>query len=414
MTARNCERANVRACETAGSMKSSSLQVFKLAVLVLGGACAQASAPPGGTPDQEAPRVIATTPDTNAVVPSFTGPVRIRFHETLSERGVREDDMVSVSPETGEVKAERHGEEVRVTIEGGWQSGRVYHVTVLPGLQDRRGNSRGQSYELVFSTGPEILPTALGGIVKDQLTDRPVANARVQAMSADSVIYTALTDTAGFFALRSLPIGAYQTVAYVDVNRNRKLDGLEPRDARVAAVVTARDTTVLEFSVLALDTTPARLLRAEARDTAHVRLSFDDFIAALEPLGTISGQVWQLPDSVPGPSGVMMRPRDYEARERAVRDTLVPLPVTRGAARDTVKALPTQELVWVPAQPLKPNTRYRIIVTGVRNIAGVKLGGGSAPFTTPARPRPPARDTTAAPVRPDSTARPDSIIRPVR
>lgn len=394
--------------------KFSSLQVFKLVAVALGGGCAQASAPPGGTPDQEAPRVIAATPDTNAVVPNFTGPVRIRFDETLSERGVREDDMVAVSPETGEVKAERHGPEVRVTIEGGWQPGRVYHVTVLPGLQDRRGNARRQSYELVFSTGPEILPTALGGIVKDQLTERPVANARVQATGADSVVYTALTDTAGFFALRSLPIGAYQTVAYLDVNRNRKLDGLEPRDARVAAVVTARDTAVVEFSVLALDTTPARLLRAEARDTMHVRLSFDDFIAAGEPLGTMASQIWELPDSVAGPRGVMARLRDYEARARAARDTLAPPPITRGAARDTAKSLPTQELVWVPEQPLKPNTRYRISITGVRNIAGIRLGGGSVPFTTPPRPRPPARDTTAAPARPDSTARPDSIIRPTR
>jgi hypothetical protein len=47
------------------------------------------------------------------------------------------------------------------------------------------------------------------------------------------------------------------------INRNRKFDELEPTDTKFAAIVTNHDTTAVEFSVLAKDTTPARLLKAE-------------------------------------------------------------------------------------------------------------------------------------------------------
>ncbi|MGQ0562198.1 MAG: Ig-like domain-containing protein [Gemmatimonadota bacterium] len=365
------------------------------AVLMLG--CAQASPPPGGAPDQLSPAIIATVPDTNAIVPNFTGPVVIHFDETLSERGPREDETVLVSPETGEVDVERKGDELHVEIEGGWQRGRVYHVTVLPGLQDRHGNPRTQTYELVFSTGPEILPTVIGGLVTDHLTRRRVANARVVATSvADSVSYTTMTDTSGFFALRSLPLGAYRTLAFLDANRNRELDFAEARDEKVASLIAPQDTPVLEFSVLAPDTTPARLLRAEVRDTLHVRLAFDDFIAPNEPLGGVMAAVFQLPDSMAGPTGSLMHPREYEARQRALQDTAKARPPGRPAPAptDTVR-LPTQELVWVPQRALEPGTRYRVIVSGIRNIVGLPGGGGTTIFQTPARPRTPAPDTTA-------------------
>jgi hypothetical protein len=387
------------------------------------GACAQASSPPGGDPDRYAPRVISTTPDTNAIGTAFNAPVVIKFDETLSERGVREEDMVIVSPETGEVDIKRSGDEIRVEIAGGWQAGRIYHVTVMPGVQDRFGNPRAQPYELVFSTGPAIPPTAVAGLVTDRLTARPVANARVSLMNtADSSTYVTLTDTAGFFAMRSLPLGTYGATAFLDQNRNREIDFAEARDIKVLTLTAARDTPVVEMSVLAPDTTPARLLRAEAVDTSAVRIVFDDFIPPAEPLAGVAISLWHLPDSTRVPiGGALMHPRAYEA-QRAVKDTsaavkppvaMVPGGDVRPVAADTVR-LPTQELMFVPARPLTPGTRYRIIVRGVRNMLGLPDGGGSVPFETPARARPAApRDSTAAP-RDTTGARPvpgDTIRR---
>jgi hypothetical protein len=367
-------------------------------------ACAQAGSPPGGEPDRFEPRIEATTPDTFAVVPNFDGEVVFRFDETLSERGVREDEMVAVSPETGEVDVDRDGNELKIRIDGGWRRGLVYHVTVLPGLQDRHGNRRTQPYELVFSTGPEILRNAIAGLVRDRLTTRAVANARVVAVNTtDSLAYVTLTDTAGFFALRSLPLGAYRTIAFLDMNRNREVDFSEPRDEKIASLVSAQDTPVVELVVLAPDTTPTRLLRAESRDTTSVRLTFDDFIAPNEPLGNVAIGLWRLPDSTAVRTGNLMLPAEYERIRRALQDTTAQRPpaaaAPTGAPTDTVR-LPTQELVLVPPQPLLPGTRYRISIGGVRNIIGLPNGGGTTTFETPARPRAAPRDTTAAP--PDS------------
>jgi hypothetical protein len=375
-------------------------------------ACAQASPPPGGEPDRTPPRIIETIPAQNAVVPGFSGVVRIRFDETLSERGPREGEMAFVSPETGEVDVDRDGKELKVKIAGGWQPGRVYHVVVFPGFVDRRGNARPDAYELVFSTGPEILPTVLGGMVEDRLTGRAVANARVVAIATDSTAYTTLTDSAGFFSLRSLPLGTFRTLAYLDQNRNREMDGLEARAETVTTLAAVTDTPIVELSVLALDTTPARLLSAEASDSARVTLAFDDFITAEEQISGVSTTVWLLPDSARHPGGELLRLRDVQARQRAeaearlraLGDTIRPPPVETGAAADTTaRKLPSQTLVWVPRTPLVHGARYRITVFGIRNIGGVPGGGGSVVFEVPAARPPAAVDTTAAPP-PDSAA----------
>lgn len=367
-------------------------------MLVVAGSCARVMSPPGGPRDTESPRIVETDPAQNSFASRHAGtnrPVRIVFHETLSERGPRE--MALVSPETGEVEVERDGEELRITIEGGWQPGKVYRVTVLPGLVDRHSNARTTTYELLFSTGGTILDNALGGIATDRITGRPAANARVEAVArADSTVYTTVTDSGGFFALRALPVGAYYTRIYVDQNRNRTLDMSEARAATEVNVGLA-DTLAIQLSLLGTDTTAARLVRAEVRDSLQVSLTFDDYTepSGVAPLRTT---VWQLPDSTVLNGGTLLTEREFRARQP---DSLrAPLPTPAAAAAtpiDTTGALPINQLIWVPAAPLQPNVRYRFQVTGYVNLHGIPNGGGSVTATAPARVQrvpPAAPDTT--------------------
>lgn len=359
--------------------------------------CARVMPPTGGDPDKEAPRVIESDPAQNAPATQHAGttrPVRIIFHETLSERGPRE--MVLVSPETGEVDVDRDGNELRVTIDGGWQPGKIYRVTVLPGLLDRFGNARTTAYELVFSTGAAIPNNVLGGLVTDRITGRPVANARVEAISrADSTPYTTVTDTGGFYALRALPPGMYDTRVYVDQNRNRKLDRFEAMAQQNINVATGTDTLVHEFALLALDTTPARLLRADIRDSLQVRLGFDDYTDPAGGLPAMRLTAWQLPDSAMIAGGSIMTPRDFDARRARADTARVRAAAGVAGATDTTRVLPVNELVWVPAAPLRAGTRYRITLTGYRNLADIANGGGSVTATAPQPrlPTPKPRDT---------------------
>ncbi|MBI4410132.1 MAG: carboxypeptidase regulatory-like domain-containing protein [Gemmatimonadetes bacterium] len=416
----------LRACGARGAAERRAAAAA-VAALIL--ACARPYGPPGGEPDRAAPGLVSTTPEAMAVVPEFSRPVVFRFDERISERRLRE--AVLVSPETGEVDVDKGRSELRVSLEGGWRRGLIYRVVVLPVVQDLFGNVRREPIELVFSTGPPIPPTALAGEVTDRLTARALVGARVEALRrADSVVYVSLTDSAGVFTFRHIPAGAYDLRAYLDQNRNRRADAFEARDTGVA-VLGVTDTAVFSFALLAPDTTPARLVRAEARDSLQVRLFLDDPVDPLEPLRA-GAELWRLPDSARVEVSALLFPHEFAARQRAAADsarragradTATADTVGLGAARrdslalrprpdaprplalppaveapaapaDTVP-LPTRELVLVPAAPLAPATRYRVAVTGVQNLVGLPGGGGSAAFETPR----PARPDSAAAAR---------------
>jgi hypothetical protein len=380
--------------------------IVTLLCTIAAASCARVMAPTGGERDQEPPRVIETDPIQNLAAANFantTRPVRIVFHETISERSPRE--MVQVSPETGEVHVDRDGNVLEVTIDGGWREGRVYRVTVLPGILDRHGNARTTPYELVFSTGAAMHPNALGGIATDRITGRPAVNARVEAWTEQdtATVYTTVTDSSGFFGLRALPVGDYTALVYVDLNRNRKLEAAEARATGKVHLGTT-DTVAVELALLASDTTPARLVRAEIRDSAQVHLIFDDYMDARAPLASIRVGAWLLPDSIFIGTAALLTPRAFQ---RVRGDTTVTTSPRLQQPTDTSSTVPINDLVWMPATPLRPGARYRFTVTGYSNLHGLTNGGGSVTAAAPLPPRPPpaaARDTTAA--RRDTTSTP--------
>jgi hypothetical protein len=377
----------------------------------------------------------------------------IRFDERISEKRISE--AVQVSPETGSVKVKKGRSEIRVSVEGGWRPGQIYTVAILPVVQDLFNNTIQSEIELIFSTGPEIPATAAAGIVMDRITGQPVAGARVEALNAaDSMRYLASSDTAGFFALRHIPTGEYSIRAYLDRNRNQQLDYGEPQDTG-GLQLGAADTVVVSYQLLPADTTPARLVRAEERDSMQIRLSLDDYVDPLEPLDGVQVELRELPDSTLIGGGRVEQVHEFERRsaeeraaaekaaaekaaeekaaeekaaeekaaeEKAAEAEIRPgvWPGVRpemaadvaGATMDSTATesspLPVRDLVVIPEAPLARETRYLITISGIRNINGVEGGGGSAIFQTAAAV--PVDSTEAVP--PDSSdvrpAQPDS------
>lgn len=433
-------------------MKECSSGAAALAVLaLLAVGCARPLPPPGGDVAEQPPQVVSTTPVAGAVVDGWRGPVVVRFDNRLSERGL--EQAILVSPESGEVRVRRgdRGRELRISVEDGWLPGEIYRVEVRDGIQDLFGNVLDRPVELFFSTGPDLPTTAVAGIVTDRLTGRPVRDARVEAVrEPDSVRYVAMSDTSGFFALRHVPPGRYQVRAFEDRNRNRRLDPVEPRDTAMTELAAA-DTALFAFRLLVPDTTPARLVRTEARDSMQVRLSFDDPLDPERPLRDVHVQLRQLPDSLEVTVDTLFFPHEWdaqlaaeeEAREEARRaeeeerraqeeerdaaepDTLPPprpgaepptgpdtVPVAEAPGEPVGPAgprtppqadrsrgpdgelLPVRELVLVPARPLRPGVQYVVEVRGIVNIHEIPGGGGEAVFEAPQAREPPepARD----------------------
>lgn len=418
---------------------------ISICVAILAGvaACARPYSPEGGKPDHEPPAVVSISPEPMSVVPGWDEPVVIRFDERISERRVKES--VLVSPETGEIQVQKGRSELRVKLKGGWRPGQVYRVVVLPVIQDLFNNQRQHEIEVIFSTGPEIPATVLAGTVTDRITGKPAIGARVEAIrraDGDSVTYVALSDSAGFFALRHIPDGSYDIRAYMDQTRNRKPDFSEAIDV-ATAMLSPTDTTVLGFSLLPPDTTPARLLRAEARDSVHIQLQLDDFLDPAESLDGVTAELWLLPDSTRVEVARVIHSHVYKLEEEArkaeaaaaaaadtvgVDSTVVAgvepeIPVEEIAAievegtaegADESEPLPARELVLISASPLTPKARYRVEVRGITNIAGLAEGGGSVVFEAPAPPPlpPPPADSADADAAPDSVpaaAPPDSV-----
>ncbi len=433
-----------------------------LALLGAGLGCASAQAPPGGEPDRSPPFVIEAEPAPMSVHPDgFDDNVEIRFNERISEKmgQIRSiEDAVLVSPKTGHVKIHRGRSSLTIHEDGGWKPGYVYHIYVRPVIQDLFGNKLERPIDLVFSTGPPIQNTTLGGIVENRIDGKPVPDAIIDATQRGTgATYVTVSDTTGFFDLRYVPAGAYDVVAYQDRNSNKKLDFPEPVDTAVAALA-VNDTSIITLPLLPGDTTPAHLVRAEAKDSVTVTLSFDDYLDPDRPVdGTV--EFFLLPDSTPAGGGEMMHPFQLEERRAAAKaaadsaasaaradslakaaadsaqragadTTKVRTPVRVGpdtlpgrllaqgaqrprgpqdtAARDTAAPdtaappLPSRDVAVVPAQPLLPDTAYVVVVTGVTNINNLPGGGGSARFRTPT---PPPPDSARA----DSLAGADSL-----
>ena len=258
----------------------------------------------------------------------FRSPVTLRFSERISERPSAGtlDQAVVVSPTSGDVRVSHGREGLSVRVAGGFEAGRVYRLTVLPVIQDMFGNSLQEPFELFFSTGPPFAPNVVAGSVVDRLTGEPLRDARVDAAVAGSdVVHTAVTDSAGIFALRYLPAGEYVVSAYLDRNRNAEPDFTEPQGTRPAPLGAggqAADTMiVLDVALLPRDTTFARIARVAVEDSISLNVSLDDFLDPELPLDDV--RVVVTSDSVEGREPLaVLHPHEVDAYRSALADSL--------------------------------------------------------------------------------------------
>ena len=387
-------------------------------------ACANQGAPPGGPRDLTGPQVVETFPDTFAVVAAFDDEIRIVFDERISERGAQGtlDGAVTISPESGEIRVRHSNQALRVRMAGGFQPDQVYRVTVQSVVRDLFGNRMAGAFEFIFSTGAEMTPTVLAGLIVDRITEQPVEGARVTARvepppggeeSDDQVVPThvAISDSSGVYAFRYVPPARYAITAFTDENRNREYDGFEPVAIGLEELNPA-DTVLLDFALLVPDTTPAMVQTVDVVDSLTLAVEFDDF---LDPASELTGVSATLgPDSLRPPGVVtILHERDYLGRRDVIQDSLyvsdsiqfeeaqerIELlrsagdsasadeieselrtprpPAQRAQAVLQARELPKRVLYFMLADTLAADRPYELSVAGVTNINGVPDGGGT-------------------------------------
>jgi hypothetical protein len=358
-------------------------------------ACARIEPPPGGPPDAEAPRLIATRPDSMASLENFDGQVEFVFDEVVSEGGGTQrrgegelDRLVILSPTTGPAKVDWHRTRITVEPDDGWKPNRVYRAQLLPGVTDLRRNRSEEGTVLTFTTGGPLPKTTLQGTVVDWSQSRPAAVALVEALLLpDSLPYRGVTDSSGRFSLGPLPDGEYLVSGVLDQNANRRVDGREAFDSiRVARGRTA----VGELWAFVHDTTAPRVSTVNQGDSVSAVVELAQPLDPRLKLDPKSAAVLALPDSTPvAVASVLPKPLDdsLHARRPERPDTAVadsaaapaPRPATPGARRP-VRAEPSARLTTRPPlsnqlvvrvrQPWKPGGRYALEIKGVRNVSG--------------------------------------------
>jgi hypothetical protein len=393
-----------------------------LALAVAG--CASPGFPPGGPPDKDPPKLVAVVPESGAVnvKPKH---VTFEFDEVINEVATGPASTASggglsgfflISPRDGRTHVSWHRSTLEVRGDRPFRAKTAYSVTLLPGLADLRGNPRKQPVTVVFSTGPEIPPQFIRGIIFDWAAGRPAPNAVVEALSRPdtTLAYVAQSDSVGRFVLPFMSPGSYTVRGYIDGNNSRTLD---PREAWDSSHIELRDSASVELLAFIHDTIGPRVSTVEPRDSLTLHVSFD---RAVDPAQKMDTSLFTLraADSsiVPIRSALTMaefeRVSGDSARRadslRAVRDTSL----RRRPSRDTTtqapppkpsKPVPTTEVMLQLVSPLKPVQSYRLETHGLRGLLGATASSVrtfNTPKATATKP-----DTTKRAVPTDTTHR---------
>ena len=402
-------------------------------------ACARIEPPPGGPPDADPPKLIATTPDSMAQVPGFKGHVEFRFDEVISEGSTAStgtgtgdlEKLIILSPTTRVADVSWRRTRITVRPAEGWRPDRVYRVELLPGVTDLRRNRSDEGKVITFSTGGPPPTTTLQGTVVDWTSGRPAQEALVVAvLLPDSLPYRALTDSSGRFAFGPLPAGDYLVSGALDQNSNHQLDGREAFDS---VRLTRGRVDAGELWAFVHDTTPPRIRTVTVGDSLSATVELSQPIDPRIRLDPKSATVGLLPDSTPVPvvsllpkpvddsiHGTAPAPDSLEA-DSLQADSLrpdtaeAPPPEAGGRPRVRTAQAQAQPLTSRPAltdrlvvrvgRPWTPGAKYAVTLRGLRNVSGVT---GEAVGTLVV-PEPPPVDSTRAAgdslrARPDSQA----------
>lgn len=353
--------------------------------------CAKIEAPPGGPPDTSPPRLVATSPDSLAVLPGFDGEVEFRFSEVVSEGAAANlgtgtgdlERLVVLSPSTRVPEVRWRRSRITVRPREGWQPNRVYRVELLPGVSDLRNNrstGEGAAAVVTFTTGAAVPVSTLRGTVYDWTTARPAAGALVEAvLLPDSLAYRFTADTGGRFTLAPLPAGTYLVFGTLDLDRDRERD---PRESFDSLRVTTTAAAQIALWAFPRDTVGPRIREIQVRDSVSAQVLFTQPLDPNDVVDAASISLQRLPDSAAVAVVGLLR------EERT--DTAAPRPAEGGPLRPAL----SDRLVLRAAAPWVPGTRYLLRVRGVKNANGVPADV-TGTLIVPEAPR--ARPDTAAP-----------------
>ncbi|MEO8030064.1 MAG: Ig-like domain-containing protein [Gemmatimonadota bacterium] len=347
------------------NFRGASTHLVATLVVLTTSACAKIGAPPGGPEDKVPPQLIATRPDSMAVISGFKGSVELQFNETVSEGGTPSlgtgtsdlERLIILSPSNNVPEVGWHRSRLSIKPKEGWKANRVYRVQLLPGVQDIRNNKADTSVVITFTTGAPLPTTTLSGRVVDWETRRMAAGTLVEAiLQPDSLPYRALTDTSGKFEIGPIPAGSYLVFAVADQNRNHRRESRELFDSLRVDSLTF---TIPPLWLQPHDSLAPRIQTITPGDSSSAQVQFSGPLDPYAPPPFAGLRLMSLPDSTPIQGAQLLtRLADstLRAQAKALADSLARLADTSSTKPDTTgkKVAP-----GTPLPPVKPKPVYQ-------------------------------------------------------
>ncbi len=377
-----------------------------MAVMLALAACAKIAPPPGGPEDRSPPKLVATRPESLAIIPDFHGSVELRFSEVVSEgasasQGLGTSDLervVILSPTNQVPTVSWKRDRITVHPREGWKPNRVYRVELLAGLFDLRQNRSDSGVVITFTTGAPVPSARLQGQAIDWVGDKLARGALIEAvLQPDSLVYRAVADSAGRFSLSPLPRGEYLIFAVIDQSRNRRRD---PREAFDSVRVGADSSVVPALWIVPHDTVGPRIQAITPNDSVSATVTFTLHLDPYQRIDTSVVRLSLLPDSTPVPVRSLLpkaaddsiqallappprpdslHPPAQDSLKAGKRPPSTPAREAKRPAADTTQTgrllrqrpVLTDRLVLRAGGALTPGAKYLLQIDGIRSVNGV-------------------------------------------
>ena len=279
--------------------------VFSLiAAVLIFLSCAEIGAPPGGEEDKIGPYLIGSVPGNGELNVAPTNQITILFSEPVLEPASK---SVFISPRPDpDPKIKFKSDRIEIELAEPFAPNRTYIVTLHSQITDRRRNRIDSLTAIAFSTGDRIDSGSIGGSVLNlgskPLEGKPAIGALVglwelvglnDSPEIDSTYpdYLATTGRDGGFKFSYLPSKDYRLVAFVDRNKNERLNPTDEPLALPDRPITVGGERSLDKLVMRLneeDTTGVSILTASYTTDHLVRVRLSRLVQARDIMSDTS------------------------------------------------------------------------------------------------------------------------------
>ena len=323
-------------------------------------ACASEGFPPGGPVDEAPPVLIESDPADRSVNAAPDQAIRLRFDEPIGERGIGDlASRILVNPDTPEFDIRLDGEEITLSPNAPMVDGVTYMVTILPGLEDRDGNTTTTARTILFSTGGErpITLSIVRATIEEDSLPAALARYHLEALGHE-LDYSMVADSQGRVEMEGVAYGTYEATAWIERVRPDGWQMTDEPGARDTIEIWAEERAhEATYRIAVVDTTAPVIVTVETPASRSLGVTLDDDLAAEPPPTAASVRLWEADPGLVDAEVPLDSLAPAELRGRRIAISAVEPSGARG-------------LVVVPAEPLRKDRVYRVELV-VRNRSGL-------------------------------------------